>query len=57
MTATVAVLAGLFVWNNFFVPLIYLSGSTRQTLPVSIYSFVGEYATQWNFMFAAIVWR
>ena len=55
VTATVAILTGLFVWNDFFVSLIYLGGSTRQTLPVSIYSFVGEYATQWNFVFAAIV--
>ena len=55
VTATVAIITGLFVWNDFFVSLIYLGGSTRQTLPVSIYSFVGEYATQWNFVFAAIV--
>ncbi len=55
VTATVAILTGLFVWNDFFVSLIFLGGSTRQTLPVSIYSFVGEYATQWNFVFAAIV--
>lgn len=54
-TVTVAILTGLFVWNDFFVSLIYLGGSERQTLPVSIYSFVGEYATQWNLVFAAIV--
>jgi raffinose/stachyose/melibiose transport system permease protein len=55
VTATVAILTGLFVWNDFFVSLIFLSGSDRQTLPVQIYSFVGEYATQWNLVFAAIV--
>ena len=55
VTATVAILTGLFVWNDFFVSLIFLSGSSRQTLPVQIYSFVGEYATQWNLVFAAIV--
>jgi raffinose/stachyose/melibiose transport system permease protein len=55
VTVTVAILTGLFVWNDFFVSLIFLGGSTRQTLPVSIYSFVGEFATQWNFVFASIV--
>jgi raffinose/stachyose/melibiose transport system permease protein len=55
VTVTVAILTGIFVWNDFFVSLIYLGGSDRQTLPVSIYSFVGEYATQWNYVFAAIV--
>ena len=33
----------IFVWNEFFIPLIFLSGSDNQTLPVAVYSFVGEY--------------
>jgi raffinose/stachyose/melibiose transport system permease protein len=55
ITGTVAVLTGVITWNEFFLPLIFTSGSNYQTLPVSIYSFVGEYTTQWNFVFAAVV--
>jgi raffinose/stachyose/melibiose transport system permease protein len=55
VTATVAVLTSVIVWNDFFVQLIFLSGSPRQTLPVMIYSFVGQYASQWNLIFAAVV--
>jgi raffinose/stachyose/melibiose transport system permease protein len=54
VTGTVAILTGLFVWNDFFVSLIFLSGTKRQTLPVAIYSFVGEYFTQYNLVFAAV---
>jgi len=55
ITGTVAILTGMFIWNDFFASLIFLSGSDYQTLPVAIYSFVGEYVTQWNFVFAAVV--
>jgi raffinose/stachyose/melibiose transport system permease protein len=55
VTGTVAVLTGVITWNEFFLPLIFLSGSDYQTLPVAVYSFVGEYVTQWNFIFASVV--
>jgi raffinose/stachyose/melibiose transport system permease protein len=55
VTGTVAVLTGVITWNEFFLPLIFLSGSNYQTLPVAVYSFVSEYSTQWNFVFAAVV--
>jgi raffinose/stachyose/melibiose transport system permease protein len=32
-----------------------LSGGTHETLPVVIYSFVGQYTSQWNLIFAAVV--
>lgn len=55
VTATVAVMTGVVVWNDFFVQLIFLSGSPKETLPVAIYSFVGQYASQWNLIFAAVI--
>jgi raffinose/stachyose/melibiose transport system permease protein len=54
VTGTVAVLTAVLTWNEFFLPLILLSGSANQTLPVAIYGFVGEYFTQWNYVFAAV---
>jgi raffinose/stachyose/melibiose transport system permease protein len=54
VTGTVAILDGLFIWNDFFVPLVFLSGSRNETVTVAIYSFVGENATDWNKIFAAI---
>ena len=53
VTGTVAVLAGMFVWNDFFTQLVMLGGSSKETLPVAIYSFVGEFTTQYSVVFAS----
>jgi raffinose/stachyose/melibiose transport system permease protein len=54
-TGTVAILAGLIVWNDFFTPLIFLNGSDAQTLPVVMYNFVGSLVSQWNLIFAVVL--
>ncbi|GAA3756852.1 carbohydrate ABC transporter permease [Microbacterium kribbense] len=54
-TGTVAILAGLIVWNDFFTALIFLNGTTYQTLPVVIYSYVGSLVSQWNLIFAVVI--
>jgi raffinose/stachyose/melibiose transport system permease protein len=54
ITATVAVLVGIAVWNEFFIALIFLSGSRYETLPVALYSFIGDYAARWNLIFAGL---
>jgi raffinose/stachyose/melibiose transport system permease protein len=55
VTVTALVLNAVFVWNDFFTPLLYLSGSTHQTVPVAIAGFAGQYITNWNLIFAALV--
>lgn len=55
VTGTVIILNGLFAWNDFLTPLLYLSGSGNQTIPVAIYTFVGQYNTQWPLVFAALI--
>ena len=54
-TGTVAILAGLIVWNDFFTPLIFLNGSDSQTLPVVMYNYVGALVSQWNMIFAIVL--
>lgn len=55
ITGTVAVLTGLFCWNDFLLSLIFLSGSKNQTLPVAVYQFVGNETFQWNLIFPTVV--
>lgn len=55
ITVTALVLNTVAIWNDFFTPLLYLSGSAQQTMPVSIAGFVGQYVTDWNLIFAALV--
>ncbi|MEU5099234.1 carbohydrate ABC transporter permease [Streptomyces sp. NPDC020996] len=54
-TGTVAILAGLIVWNDFFTALIFLNGSGYQTLPVVMYNYVGSLVSQWNLIFAVVI--
>ena len=55
VTGTVAILTGLLIWNDFFSALIFLSGTNNTPLPVAVYSFVGDFATRWNYVFAAVM--
>ena len=52
---TVFILNGVGIWNDFFTPLIYLAGSGVSTIPLAIYSFVGQYTTNWPLIFAALI--
>lgn len=54
-TGTVAILAGLIVWNDFFTALIFLNGSQYQTLPVTMYNYVGSLVSEWNIIFALVI--
>ncbi|MEU4220223.1 carbohydrate ABC transporter permease [Actinoplanes sp. NPDC026623] len=55
ITVTALVLNAVSVWNDFFTPLLYLSGSDHQTMPVAIAGFVGQYVSDWNLIFAALL--
>jgi raffinose/stachyose/melibiose transport system permease protein len=55
ITVTALVLNAVFVWNDFFTPLLYLSGSAQQTMPVAVAGFVGQFAADWNLIFAALL--
>ena len=55
ITGTVIILNGLFIWNDFLQPLLYLSGTNNRTVPVAVYSFVGEFTSQWGVIFSALI--
>jgi raffinose/stachyose/melibiose transport system permease protein len=55
ITITALVLNAVGVWNDFFTPLLYLSGSAQQTMPVALSGFVGQFVSDWNLIFAALV--
>lgn len=54
-TGTVAIFVGLIIWNDFFTSLIFLGGSGTQTLPVSMYFYIGSLVSQWNQIFAIVI--
>ncbi|MFH8249005.1 carbohydrate ABC transporter permease [Microbacterium sp. B2969] len=52
---TCLILIGVGIWNDFFTPLIYLSGSHQVTIPMSIYQYVGQYVSNWPLIFASLI--
>jgi raffinose/stachyose/melibiose transport system permease protein len=53
--ASVLILNGVWMWNEFFIPLVLATKADTQTLPVGIVSFVGTYSTEWGLIFASVV--
>jgi raffinose/stachyose/melibiose transport system permease protein len=52
---SVAILNGVWMWNEFFIPLIVAFKPEAQTMPVGIVSFIGVYSTEWGLVFASVV--
>lgn len=55
ITATVAILNVLSVFNDFTLPLIMLSSQNVKTLPLSFSVFYGSYLNEWQLIMAALV--
>lgn len=51
-TASMVVLQGLGIWNDFLMPSLMLPSDKPKTMIVEIFGFVGEYASQWDMVFA-----
>lgn len=52
--ATVIILTGLQVWNDFFMPLVLIMDKDMFTLPVGLLRLRGEFSTNWPAFFAAM---
>lgn len=55
ITGTVIILNSIFVWNDLLTPLLYMSGTPNETVPVAIMGFVDQYVTNWPLIFAGLV--
>lgn len=54
MTATVLIIDGLWIWNDFFQPLLILNGNKMNwTLPLFQYNFKSQYTVDYNLAFAS----
>ncbi|SDD06728.1 raffinose/stachyose/melibiose transport system permease protein [Paenibacillus sp. UNCCL117] len=54
-TASMVVLQGLGIWNDFLMPSLILPSNKAKTMIVEIFKFVGELASQWDMVFAGTV--
>lgn len=53
MHATVAVLTALGTWNDVMTPLVIMSGTGRNTLPLAQLNFQTQFGTNYNLAFAS----
>lgn len=54
ITATVAIINALWIWNDFLLPRLVLTNET-QTLPLSTYLFYGQYSIEYGQAMAGLL--
>jgi raffinose/stachyose/melibiose transport system permease protein len=52
--ATVAVFTMVPMWNDLWFPLILAPGDATKTIQLGVQQFIGQYATDWNSVLAAL---
>lgn len=55
MHATVAVMTALGTWNDVMTPLVIMSGTGQNTLPIAQLNFQTQFGTNYNLAFASYV--
>ncbi len=48
------ILTAISAWNNFMVPLFYLTKSSMWPVTLSVYKFYGMYSLDWHYVFACL---
>jgi raffinose/stachyose/melibiose transport system permease protein len=52
--AVVAIYDLVYVWNDYFLPLIFVRSPDLRTLPLGVTIFFSEYSTRWDLVFASL---
>jgi raffinose/stachyose/melibiose transport system permease protein len=52
---TIIVTSAIGVYNDFANPLYFLPGTQNVTAQLTLFSFMGQFGSQWNLVFADVV--
>lgn len=52
---TVTVVQSVFIYNDFVNPLYFLPGNANATVQLTLYTFISQFNTQWNLLFADVL--
>lgn len=55
VTATVAIINALWIWNDFLLPSVVLIDSDQKTLPLRTFVFFGKYTSDYGLAMAGLV--
>jgi raffinose/stachyose/melibiose transport system permease protein len=50
--ATVGIVVFVWVWNDFFMPLVFLQTSDKYTLVLGLFRFFGQHINEWQYVLA-----
>ena len=50
---TVAIIVGLYTWNEFLIAVTFLQNDVNVTAVVKFFNLTGQYSTDWGEMMAA----
>ena len=53
-TMTVIILDVMWIWNDYLLPSLVLSSKANRTIPLSTFSFFGQFTIQWNMAMAGL---
>ncbi|HJS29091.1 MAG TPA: carbohydrate ABC transporter permease, partial [Anaerolineales bacterium] len=52
---TVIVISAVSIYNDFTGPLYFLPGNENVTVQLTLYSFISQFGSQWNLLFADVI--
>jgi raffinose/stachyose/melibiose transport system permease protein len=52
--AIVAIYSAIPIWNDFFLPLVFLQDPEKKTIMQGLTIFFGQYSSQWGVLFAGL---
>ena len=55
VSATVIILDAVTIFNDFQNPLYFFNGSKNATVQLTLYNFMGQFASEYNLLFADVI--
>jgi len=52
ISVTISLLTFMSIWNDIGIPIYFFNESSKWTMPLSVYNFIGQYYRSWNLVFA-----
>lgn len=54
ISITVGILNVIWIWNDFLLPSLVISGDGTDTIPLKLFNFFGQYTKQWHLALAGL---
>ncbi|MBC2576859.1 carbohydrate ABC transporter permease [Peptostreptococcus canis] len=54
ITVTVAILNTIWIWNDYLLPSLVINQTGKETIPLKMFFFFGEYTKQWHLALAGL---